>query len=68
MNFLNEYDKIIIQTMSLIAEQHKCHLTNVDISVDENGQRVGLIEIAGPEEKKVALSQAIDEALKKFKT
>lgn len=55
-----------MQTVSIIAENHGCHLTNVDICLDKKGQRMGLIEIDGPEENRIALAHAIDETLKHF--
>ena len=63
---MNEHDRLVVQTMAMIAEQHGCHLTNVDICLDRHGKRVGLIEIDGPEEAKFALAMAIDEALHNF--
>ena len=65
---MHECDRLIVQTMAMIAENHGCHLTNVDICRDKNGKRIGLIEIDGPEEKKQALAVAIDEALKNFES
>ncbi len=63
---MNEYDKIIVQTMALVAARHGCHLTNVDICRDKTGQRVGLIEIDGPSEKQDELAMAIEDALKQL--
>jgi hypothetical protein len=65
---MHERDMLIVQTMAMIAENHGCHLTNVDICRDKNGERVGLIEIEGPEEKKRALAVAIDDVLKNFES
>ena len=65
---MHECDRLIVQTMAMIAENHGCHLTNVDICCDKNGKRIGLIEIDGPEEKKQVLAVAIDEALKNFES
>lgn len=59
---MTSQDTVFIQTISMIAENYGCHLTNVDVCLDKNGKRIGLIEIDGPEENQVALAQAIDEA------
>lgn len=64
---MHSEDLVIIQTISLIAREHDCIVTNVDISYDADAnQRIGLIEIDGPEEKQYQLSVAINEALKKL--
>lgn len=60
---LNKYDRIVVQTIAMIAENHGCHLTNVNIGIDKHGECVGLIEIDGPEEKKQGLAQAIEIAI-----
>lgn len=43
-------------------------MINADICLNKHGERVDLIEIDGPAEKKQALAHAIDEALKKFES
>lgn len=65
---MHQQDAIIIATIGMIADHHGCKLTNANIVLNKDGEKMGLIEIDGPEEKRQALAQAIDDALKSFES